>query len=107
MLVRRPGNENIAWIVEVETSQAGKSIAGAAVLADVCLRIEKQQGRQKGKPDLLFVFYRPSAKFQLARKRLEPLVENQVIEHLNEIKIMSKKRVLEEIAHAKAGGVLT
>jgi len=100
MLVRRRGNEDVAWIVEVEASQAGKSVVGAAVLADVCMQIEKQQGRQKGKPDLLFVFYRPSAKLQLARKRLERLTENRVIEHLNEIKIMTEKRVLDEVAHA-------
>lgn len=26
----------IAWIVEVETSDAGKAVAGAAILADIC-----------------------------------------------------------------------
>jgi len=97
MLVRSKGNPNILWIVEVETAQAGKSVVGAAVLADVCMQIEIERGKQKGKPILIFVFYRASANLQLAEKRLRRLHDQRKIEHLGGIKILTKEKALIEI----------
>lgn len=54
----------IAWIVEVETSDAGKAVAGAAILADICMEIEKTGPKQRKNPKLLFVFYNPSANLE-------------------------------------------
>jgi len=97
MLVKDRKNGDIVWIVEVETSQAGKAVVGAAALAEICMRIEKTEGRQKETPYLLFVFYTPSAKLQLANKRLKRLFEDGKIEHLRWIEPMHKKQAIEEI----------
>ena len=97
MLVKDHKNGDIVWIVEVETSQAGKAVVGAAALAEICMRIEKKEGRQKGTPYLLFVFYTPSAKLQLANKRLRRLFQNGKVEHLRWVEPMFEKQALEEI----------
>jgi hypothetical protein len=67
IIVRKNGQ--IVWLVEVETGEGGKSLAGAAVLADACM--EKMQ--VKNKPNLLFVFYRSETNLDLAKKRLDAI----------------------------------
>jgi hypothetical protein len=44
-LVRKGADGQIVWIVEIETSDAGKAVAGAAVLADVCMQVDMDGGR--------------------------------------------------------------
>jgi Holliday junction resolvase-like predicted endonuclease len=61
IIVRKSDGE-IVWLVEVETSEAGKAVAGAAILADICM--QKMNVRDRPKP--LFVFYRPSANLILS-----------------------------------------
>jgi hypothetical protein len=65
-IIVRNGEGQIVWIVEVETSEGGKAVAGAAILADICM----EKMNVKSKPKLLFVFHRPKPKLQLAEKRL-------------------------------------
>jgi hypothetical protein len=65
IIVRNHDNQ-IAWLFEVETSEAGKAVAGAAILADICM----EKMNVKSKPKLLFVFYRSKSNLKLAEKRL-------------------------------------
>jgi len=97
MLVRSKGNDDIAWIVEIETSEAGKSVVGATVLADVCMQIETEKGQQRERPDLLLIFYRPSAHLQLAEKRIEQLRAQRRIQHLREIEVLTEKQAIDMI----------
>jgi len=92
LLVRREKNGPVRWIVEVETSEAGKPVVGAAILADICMEIDCGN-----RPNLLFVFYRPSANLQLAEKRLEHLVRQRRVEHLGDITIMTEKDAIKKI----------
>ena len=92
LLVRRDRNGPVRWIVEVETSEAGKSVVGAATLADTCMEIDCAD-----RPNLLFVFYRPSTNLQLAEKRLEHLVRQRRVEHLGDITIMTEKNAVNKI----------
>jgi len=102
LLVKSQSSGQIACIVEVETSaQAGKSIAGAAILADVCIEIEKERGRQQKSPKLIFVFYRPSANLKLAEKRLIELTRYNRIKCLEEILFLSEKGALEKISQSE------
>jgi hypothetical protein len=95
LLVRDRTDGQILLIVEVETSDAGKSVVGAAVLADVCMGIEIEGERQRKSPSLLFVFYRPSAHLDLAKKRLAQLRQQNRINHLAEIHVMTENDALE------------
>lgn len=70
-IIVRNQNDQILWLVEVETSEGGKAVAGAAILADVCM----QRMNVEGKPKLLFVFYRAGSNLGLAKKRLNALEE--------------------------------
>jgi hypothetical protein len=97
MIVRSKGSDDVAWIVEVETSEAGKSVVGAAVLADVCMQIETERGRQRERPNLLFIFHRPSANLQLAEKRFEQLKRQHRLEHLAGVSILTERQAVEEI----------
>jgi len=84
LLVKDSGGQ-IVRIVEVETSDAGKAVVGAAVLADVCMGIEMENGRQKRKPTLVFIFYLKSANLELGKKRLEHLTRQNRIRHLADV----------------------
>jgi len=68
VIVRNRENE-IVWLVEVETSEGGKAVAGAAILADICM----EKMNVQNKPKVLFVFYRSGSNLELAEKRLKPL----------------------------------
>jgi hypothetical protein len=89
------GDGQIAWIVEVETSDAGKGVAGAVILADACIEIERAGPKQRENPKLLFVFYNPSANLELAPKRLKPLEHR--IEHMKIVKPMTEREAMETI----------
>jgi hypothetical protein len=86
----------IAWILEVETSNAGKAVAGAAILADICMEMEETGPKQRENPKLLFVFYNPSANLELARKRLKPL-ENR-IKNVKIVEPMTERKAIETIS---------
>lgn len=99
ILVRNSKDNQIVWIVEVETSEAGKAVVGAAVLADICMEKERAKGVQKANPNLLFVFYRPSANLELAVKRLTAL--RPKITHLNEIAALTEREVFQRISQLR------
>jgi hypothetical protein len=92
----RDEDGQIAWIVEVETSDAGKAVAGTAILADICMGMEKTESKQRENPRLLFVFYNPSANLELAKKRLKPL-ENR-IKNVKIVKPMTERKAIETIS---------
>jgi len=92
LLVRKERNGSVRWIVEVETSEAGKSVVGAATLADICMEIDCGD-----RPNLLFVFYRSSANLQLAEKRLKHLVRQRRVKHLRDIIVLTEKDAIEKI----------
>jgi hypothetical protein len=96
LVVRNPASHQIVHIVEVETGDAGKAVVGAAVLADICMGIEIEKGRQQKKPTLIFVFYEQSANLQLGKKRLTQLARQNRIRHLADVLIRSEKEALEE-----------
>jgi hypothetical protein len=100
LIVRDPKDKQIHWIVEVETGEAGKAVVGAALLADICIELETQKGHQQVKPNLLFVFYRPSTKLQLAEKRLRQLVGRSRTNYLAKIEPVTMRRALDIIASA-------
>ena len=68
-LIIRNRDDQIIYLVEVETSEGGKAVVGAAILADICM---KKMG-VNNKPKLLFVFYKPESNLKLAEKRLKEL----------------------------------
>ena len=98
-LIVRNSDGDIAWLVEVETNQPGKSVVGAAMLADICVEEEIKMRRQREKPGMMFIFYRASAKLRLAEKRLEAPKRQRRIRHLEPILILdetsAKKKILE------------
>jgi hypothetical protein len=100
LLVKRQSNKNIAWIIEVETGDPGKSVVGAAILADVCMEMEIERGQQHKKPGLVFIFYQASANLNLAHKRIRQLIARRRVNNLGEIKILTEKKALSEIARA-------
>jgi len=92
-IIVRNSDGQIAWLVEVETSEGGKAVVGAAVLADICMRKMNVTNR----PKLLFVFYRPESNLRLARKRLQ-----EIKERVSAVELMaplSEKDALEQIAN--------
>jgi hypothetical protein len=93
-IIVRNSDGEIIWMVEVETSEGGKAIVGAAVLADVCM--DKMSVRNK--PKLLFVFYRSEANLKLAEKRLLALKGR--ITNVELMSPLSEKRALEQISAA-------
>jgi len=95
LLVMKEKDGPIHYIVEVETSQPGKAVVGAAVLADAC--VDSDPNQQEAKPTLLFIFYRPTAKLQLAAKRLTRLEPLRRFEHLNDILFLREDEALDKI----------
>ncbi len=59
-------------VIEVEPSGGSKGIPGAAVLADHCIRRDRESGKQRGRCYLFFVILRNA---EVARKRVESLRE--------------------------------
>jgi len=102
ILVRNPKDRQIVWIVEVETSEAGKAVVGAAALADICMEKEIAKGPQKVKPKLLFVFYRTSANLELAVKRLIAL--RSKITHFSEIAALTEREAFLKISQLPTDG---
>jgi len=94
LLVRK--GDQLVWIVEVETSEAGKAVVGAAILADICMEIERQKGEQVAKPNLLFIFYRGTPNLGLATKRLPKLMTR--ISHLGDIRALTEAQAVLEIS---------
>ncbi len=97
MIVRKKKDEDITWLVEVETSAAGKAFAGAIISADVCMNIMIEKRKQRQKPGIMFIFYRPKANLELANKRLEALTQKSKISHLEPIWIMNEETALKRI----------
>jgi hypothetical protein len=89
-------DDEIVWIVEVETGDAGKAVAGAAILADIYMEMEKTVPTQRNNPKLLFVFYNPSANLKLAWKRIEPLEKR--IKHVKIVEPMTERMAMEAIS---------
>jgi len=85
--------EHTVCLVEVETAEGGKAVAGAAMLADVCM----EQMNISNKPRLLFVFYRPRSNLKLTEKRLHA-IENRIT-HLDIPPPMSEAAAFKEISH--------
>ncbi len=96
ILVGNPEDDQIAWIVEIETSEAGKAGVSAAALADICMEKEMAKVLQKVKPKLLFVFYRTSANLELAVKRLTALKPRTT--HLRDIAALNEREALLKIS---------
>ena len=82
LIVRSRKSEDIIWLVEVETSHAGKSVVGAVILADICIEEEMRKRRPREKAGIIFIFYRASANLQLAHKKLDALKRQRRIRHL-------------------------
>jgi len=93
IIVRNTDGE-IVWLVEVESGsgEGGKAMAGAALLADVCM----ERMNVRGKPKLLFVFHRPDSNLQLAEKRLLALKGRLTTVEL--VSPLSKNAALQTIA---------
>lgn len=100
LLVRDSKNNEIVWIVEVETSEPSKAVVGAILLADVCMEIEMQRGTQREKPRLLFIFYAPKATIKLATKRIHAIGER--LTHLHNIEALTEREALQEISDIQA-----
>ena len=97
LIVRREKGGHIAWLVEVETSEAGKSVVGATILADICVEeVEKQD--QRDRPGIMFIFYKTSTNLQLANKRLKALERSGKISHLGRVVCLHEKAALKEIS---------
>lgn len=94
-------NGQLVWIVEVETSEAGKAVVGAAALADICVEIERQRGQQVVKPNLLFVFYRGTPNLGLATKRLAALRTRIV--HLQDVLALTEREAVLKISQLPIG----
>ena len=99
LIARSRKSEDIIWLVEVETSHAGKSVVGAVILADICIEEEMRKRRQREKAGIMFIFYRASANLQLAHKKLDALKRQRRIRHLEPIFILdelsAQKKILE------------
>jgi hypothetical protein len=95
LLVRDSTTGKILCIVEIETSDAGKAVVGATVLADICMEIEGKD--QQERPTLVFIFYRLSANLDLAKKRLAQLMQQDRMRHLADILIWTESQAIERI----------
>ncbi len=73
-------DRDVRCIVEVETSGGRKSIPGTAVLADHCIRRDRESGTQKGRCYLFFVILKNA---ELARKRIESLRKRQYFRNID------------------------
>jgi hypothetical protein len=91
-IIVRNREDQIVWLVEVETSEGGKAVAGAAILADICM----EKMNVKGRPKLLFVFYRPESNLKLAEKRLSAMESR--IKHLDMKRPVSETAALKQIS---------
>lgn len=76
----------------METSGGGKAVAGAAILADICMK----RMNVTDKPKLLFVFYRPESNLNLAEKRLLPLKDR--VDNIELMPPVSETTALEQIS---------
>lgn len=97
LIVRSKHDKDIVWLVEVETGRAGKSIVGAAILADICIEKEIKSRRQRKKSGIMFIFYRTSANLQLAEKRLKELTRLRKVNHLAPILVLYEMNALKKI----------
>jgi hypothetical protein len=96
-------DDQIAWIVEVETGDAGKAVAGAAILANICMEMEKTGPIQQKRAKLLFVFYNPYANLKLAGKRLNPLEIIKPMTETEALKTISKLGKQKELSLESGG----
>lgn len=78
----------------METSEGGKAVAGAAILADICM----EKMNVKGRPKLLFVFYRPRSNLKLAEKRLSAIGSR--IKYLEMSRPLSETVALKQISES-------
>ena len=69
-------NDEITHIVEIESSEAGRSVIGAALLADYCIQHHKENGMQHSNPYLIFVILGEQASTKLTGKRLAGLAKH-------------------------------
>ena len=86
IIFRDKRNGEITYIIEVETSKAGKSVVGAAILADYCIadHISRGENNQSSVPHLVFVFLGEKPRIELAQKRLNRIQEGGYLRHLKQ-----------------------
>ncbi len=90
-------NMEVKYIIEVQTRNVRKSIAGATILAEICLGIMKQDSR----PRLFFVVKDDSEERELKkiRFRIGKIRESLKDLHLQKVEINRKTEFLRRIEH--------
>jgi hypothetical protein len=86
VILKNKGAE-IEYIVEVENDPVRKTVVGASVLADACLRALKQ----KKKPQLYFVIYTQEGIKQIPNFREKIKIVKPYCRYLADIKALSVK----------------
>ena len=88
-------NMEVKYIIEVQTRNVRKSIAGATILAEICLGIMKQDSR----PTLFFVVEDDSEERELKklRFRIDKIRESLKNPHLQKVQINRKTEFLRRI----------
>jgi len=88
-------NMEVKYIVEVQTRNVRKSIAGATILAEICLGIMKQDSR----PTLFFVVKDDSEERELKKLvfRIDKIRESLKNPHLQKVQINRKTEFLRKI----------
>ena len=104
IIFRGKSNGEITHIIEVETSKAGKSVVGAAVLANYCIgdHISRRKDNQSSAPHMIFVFLGEKPRIELAQKRLSRIQEEGYLRHLKQpILICREREAIEKIRHTQ------
>lgn len=94
MIARKNGE--ITHIVEIESSEAGRSVIGAALLADYCIQYHKENGMQRRNPYLVFAILGEQASTKLTGKRLARLEKH--FANL-QIRLYSEREAAEKLSH--------
>lgn len=98
IIFRDKSSGEITHIIEVETSRAGKSVVGAAILADYCIGEHMKSGEQSHSPYLVFVFLGEAPRIELAKKRINRIHREDYLKHLRKpILICSEMEAVEKI----------
>lgn len=105
IILREKRNGEITHIIEVETSKAGKSVVGAAILADYCIgdHMSRGEDNQSSVPHMVFVFLGEKPRIELAPKRLTRIQGKGYLRHLKQpILICRERETIEKIrVHAQ------
>ncbi|MDH5770686.1 MAG: hypothetical protein OEZ25_05310 [Candidatus Bathyarchaeota archaeon] len=99
----------ITHIIEVETSKAGKSVVGSAILADYCIgdHIIRGENNQSSEPHMVFVFLGENPRIELVPKRLNKVEEMGYLKHLKQPILICRDREAIEIIRSTYGTSLT